>query len=440
MTGLSPLPLGRFGPLQRGGSGAGPQPRRIALAVLAGLGALLLVVAGTAGSLLLYGQLQMRQVEVGGRQEPGTGAGDANGQPIEEAQGVINILAIGTDSRQGLSREQLRRLGTNRAGGMNTDSIIVAQLDLDRDELSLLSFPRDLRVTRCDGSRGRINAAYAVGERGDRGGPTCLVQTVTELTGIPIHHYVQVDFSGFLDIVDALGGVSMWLEQPLQDRYAGVDLPAGCVRMDGATALGYVRSRHAGGRGDFSRMQRQQRFLHSVLEEAVSVGTLVDVPKLVDLVGAAARAVETDEDLGIGDMRRLAFSMREVDPESMRLYTVPGHNMRVNGAWMVDSNEHKAQRLYAAFRRGTDVPPGLGAGERTGQAGEPTVAGPPPRMPGGAGGPAESGSPAEAASPDASADSSASMAPVSPADPLPIEPDGPGVKTPGPPPTARQAC
>ena len=220
MTGLSPLPLGRFGPLQRGGSGAGPQPRRIALAVLAGLGALLLVVAGTAGSLLLYGQLQMRQVEVGGRQEPGTGAGDANGQPIEEAQGVINILAIGTDSRQGLSREQLRRLGTNRAGGMNTDSIIVAQLDLDRDELSLLSFPRDLRVTRCDGSRGRINAAYAVGERGDRGGPTCLVQTVTELTGIPIHHYVQVDFSGFLHIVDALGGVSMWLEQPLQDRYA----------------------------------------------------------------------------------------------------------------------------------------------------------------------------------------------------------------------------
>src|SRR5699024_6111898 len=134
----------------------------------------------------------------------------------------------------------------------------LVQLDPRRDGAAMMSFPRDLRVERCNGSTGKINAAYAIGEGTDVGGPSCLVQTVNELTDIPIHHYVEVDLAGFIDVVEALDGVSMYLDQPITDRYAGVDFPAGCVTMDGAAALGFVRARNID--NDFGRIARQQRF------------------------------------------------------------------------------------------------------------------------------------------------------------------------------------
>lgn len=332
--------------------------------------AVLLMAVGAAASLVFYGQATVTQVEVGGLDERSAGGAGEGGGPSEETRaasdgpeqldGVINVLAIGTDSRAGLSDDELRELGTERAGGQRTDTIMLVQLDLDREQVRVLSFPRDLLVTRCDGSRGRINAAYAVGEQEGRGGPTCVVATVHELTGVSIHHFVEVDFAGFIDVVDALDGVSLWLDEPLEDAYAGVELSAGCVEMNGATALGYVRSRHADGEGDFGRIERQQRFLHTVLDEAVSIGTVVNPSRLLRLVRSTAQSVETDQELGLRQMYRLAYSLRDLDPDAMEVYTVPGRNRRVDGAWMVVSQEERAEQLYAAFRKGRPVPEGVG--------------------------------------------------------------------------------
>lgn len=359
----------------------------MALLLLGVVVAVLLVAVGAAGSLVFYGQATMTQVEVGGLDDRSDANGDAGGNADaqttaqadradapKEVEGVVNVLAIGTDSRAGLSDAELRELGTERAGGQRTDTIMLVQLDLDREQVRLLSFPRDLRVTRCDGSQGRINGAYAIGEREGRGGPTCLVNTVAELTGISIHHFVEVDFAGFIDVVNALDGVSLWLEEPLTDEYAGVDLSAGCVTMEGATALGYVRSRHGDGGGDFGRIKRQQRFLHTVLDEAVSMGTVVNPSRLFRLVSSVAKSVETDQDLGLRQMYRLAYSLREIDPDAMDLYTVPGRNRRVDGAWMVVSKDEAAERLYTAFREGRPVPEGVGVTE----PGDVTVADVPP--------------------------------------------------------------
>lgn len=380
MTDPSPLPFGRFGPALTGGPGrSGPKPSRVVLLLLSVVLAVLAMAAGAAASLVFYGQATVTQLEVGGLDPRPDTEGDraasageqARGETDdaggtdgpEELEGIVNVLAIGTDSRDGLSDDELRELGTERAGGQRTDTIMLVQLDLDRDEVRLLSFPRDLLVTRCDGSRGRINGAYAIGEQDGRGGPTCLVETVTELTDVAIHHFVEVDFAGFINVVDALDGVSMWLEEPLEDEYAGIDLSAGCVTMDGPTALGYVRSRHADDSGDFGRIERQQQFLNTVLDEAVSMGTVVNPARLFRLVNSAAKAVETDEGLGLREMNRLAYSLRNLDAEAMDVYTVPGRNRRIDGAWLVVSRDEQAEQLYEAFRDAEPVPEGVGVDE-----------------------------------------------------------------------------
>ncbi len=265
---------------------------------------------------------------------------------------------VGSDSREGLTRKERRELGVGSFDSVLTDTIILLQLDPRRDAAALLSFPRDLYVTLCDGREGRINAAYAVGESGDAGGPSCLVRTVKDLTGIPINHYIEVEFAGFVDFVDRLGGVQLYLDEPIQDDDAHVDLPAGCVTLDGKDALGFVRVRKLD--SDFGRIARQQRFIREVVDKVTSARIALDVPRLFRLVDAGAKAVDTDEDFSLGEMRRLAFSLRELTSERLDTRTVPGFNRDIGGADVVVPDEDKAERLYSAFREGEAAPRHLG--------------------------------------------------------------------------------
>src|SRR6056297_1054617 len=198
---------------------------------------LVLVVALVA--FMLWANAQIPRQEVGGLASRGSGP--------------INVLLVGSDSREDLSDDERRELSTGSAEGERTDTIIL--LSVDGGDVALLSFPRDLWVTRCDGSVGRINAATRVG------GPSCLATTVSSLSGIDIHHYATVTFGGFRDLVDAVGGVELCLEAPIADRDAGIDLPAGCQVLDGTDALGFVRVRKID--DDFGRMGRQQEFLRA---------------------------------------------------------------------------------------------------------------------------------------------------------------------------------
>ncbi|HWB71408.1 MAG TPA: LCP family protein, partial [Egibacteraceae bacterium] len=361
------LPAGQFGPVLYGGRGQRLRPlrdlrqargwRRVALLALAFVTFVMLVATTTAGVLVWYGQYRLQRVDIAGISQPGDTDGDGQ-VDMEEITGVLNVLVVGRDSREGLTEQELRSLGTEMDSGQLTDTIMLLSLDPRRDKAALLSFPRDLMVTLCDGSRGRINSAHYVGEQLGAGGGSCLVQTVETLTLIPINHYVEGDFAGFIDVVDALGGVTLYLDRPLEDDFAGLDLPAGCVTLDGAEALGFVRARHLD--NDFGRIARQQRFVHELTREVTSAGTLVNVPRLFSLVNSLSQAVHTDQSLSLSDMRRIAFSLRELGPDRLETRTVPGVQRTVGGAAYVVAKDGEAQSLFEAFRTGAIFPEQVG--------------------------------------------------------------------------------
>jgi LCP family protein required for cell wall assembly len=318
--------------------------------------------AGTAAALLWYGERNLTRTEVdvdqaGATVPQGATPNEGDGGGVDQLSRRMNILVVGSDSREGLSDEELQALGTERTsedGGLLTDTIVLLQLDPVTDRVVGLSFPRDLRVTRCDGSRGKINKAYRLGERIGAAGPDCLVDTVRDFSGAPIHHFVQVDLAGFKDVVDTLGGVSFYLRQPLEDRFAGLDLPQGCVTLSPTEALGFVRARHLD--SDFGRIARQQRFAKEVLRDATAAGTLVNVPRLFSLLDSVASAVQTDQELSFTEMREVAFSLRDLSAEDLTLYTVPGQPDTINEQAVVVPDRAEAERLFEAFAEGRLLP------------------------------------------------------------------------------------
>ncbi len=355
------LETGQYGPPVTGGRRRRPGRlnwRAIALTLVAFVALCSITATATAGALLWYGNRAVRRLpDIAGIKDPG----DTDGDGKVDFQGIAdvrNVLLVGSDSRAGLSGKERSKLGTGAFEGVRTDTIILLQLDPDRRAAAMLSFPRDLLVTRCDGTQGRINGAFEIGRTTRVGGPSCLVQTIDRLTGIPINHYVQVDFEGFVDVVDTLGGVRMYLREPISDEDANIDLPAGCQTLNGREALGFVRVRKID--NDFGRIARQQRFIREVVEQVTSTSVALNLPRLFALVDAAARAVETDKSLSLGVMRRIAFSFRDLSADRIDARTVPGFNRTIAGAAYVVADEIPAQALFAAFRAGVAAPAEVG--------------------------------------------------------------------------------
>jgi len=289
---------------------------------------------GTATALVLYANTSLPRVAVEGL-SPSTG-------------GQLNVLVVGSDSREGLTPEELEILGTNTVEGKRTDSIFL--LSVEGGAAAMLSFPRDLYVTRCDRSEGRVNGAYATG------GPDCLVETIARESGIPVTHYVEVNFIGFVRIVDALSGVEVFLDQPMVDRAAGVDLPAGCNLLDGKAALGFVRARTVD--DDLGRIARQQRFLKELVRGVVQPSTIANPARLFNVTGTAARAVSADENLGLIDLLRLGRAARGLASGGLATYTVPANPQRIGGADVLVPAAG-ADAVFSRFRDGTilDVAP-----------------------------------------------------------------------------------
>ena len=269
-----------------------------------------------------------------------TAVSGLSGNPLDE----LNVLVVGSDSREGFTPEELQALGTEEVPGRRTDTIFL--LSVSGGRAAMLSFPRDLFVTSCDGTQGRINTAYA-------SGPGCLVETVANMTGIGIDNYVEVNLFGFSRMVEAVGGVPIHLDQPLVDTAAGLDLPAGCVVLDGRTAVGFVRARHVGPDGDLGRIARQQRFLKELADEVISPHTLVNVPRLFRVAGAAGSSVTADQGLGPLDLVRLGRAARGLAAGGLATYTVPGSFTRIGGAEVIRADDDAAEALFAQFRDGS---------------------------------------------------------------------------------------
>ena len=258
-----------------------------------------------------------------------------------------HILVIGSDSREGLTREEQIELSTGLADefeGDRTDTILL--LSISGGDAAMLSFPRDLWVERCDGSIGRINVAYSLG------GESCLVDTVRSLSGIDVQHTARVTFGGFRDLVDAVGGVELCLDEAIADRDAGIDLPAGCQRLDGGDALGFVRVRKID--DDLQRIQRQQQFVRALASEVARPATLLNPVRLWELARGAGDAVVVDRGFGPIAGFRAARGARALAGGDVPTYTVPADPVRTaGGADVLEPRTAEAAVLFARFRDGS---------------------------------------------------------------------------------------
>lgn len=311
-------------PPTTGGRPSRSGPRRVTVVV-----AILLLVPLVYGvALAVHADSSISRIEVDGLQ-PHTG-------------GPLNTLVIGSDSRADMTAEERRELSTGGDFGERTDTILL--LSVQDGRAAMLSFPRDLWIERCDGSEQRINTAVQLG------GVGCLVGTIQQLSGIPVHHAVSVSFLGFRDVVDAVGGVEVCLPRAIQDDDAGIDLPSGCQTLDGADALGYVRVRKID--NDLKRIERQQGFLKALAGEVASPSTLLNPVRLWRTVGEVGQALTADEGLGLLDLARLGWGGRGIASGQVVTATVPTRSGTV-GAAAVEFPTDDAAALFASFRDGT---------------------------------------------------------------------------------------
>jgi LCP family protein required for cell wall assembly len=249
-----------------------------------------------------------------------------------DEQGGTTYLLVGSDSRQGLTRAQKRRLGTGSAAGRRTDTIML--LHTGAGPNLLLSIPRDSIVDVPGEGSAKINSAYALG------GPDLLVETVEANTGIRVDDYVEIGFSGFVDVVDAVGGIRICPAQRMKDRRAALDIAKGCQEADGRVALGYARSRYTSGLGDIARARRQREVVSAIGAEAVSPWTVLNPVRYTRLALAGASSVKVGEDTGLFSALRFALAMTRVDGANGLTCTVP--ILDLDGNWDPD----RSRRLF----------------------------------------------------------------------------------------------
>ncbi len=216
-----------------------------------------------------------------------------------------NWLLTGSDTRVGLTQEQEQQLSTgdsSDAGGERSDTIMLVHIPKS-GQATVISLPRDSYVSIPGVGKDKLNAAFSAG------GPKLLVQTVETATGLHIDHFAEIGFGGFAGMVDSLGGIDMCLPDAIDDPKAGIDLPAGCQRLTGAQALGFVRTR-ATPRADLDRMNNQRLFLSALLDKATSTSTLVNPLKLWPLASGIASSLQVDNGDHIWDLGRLGWALR----------------------------------------------------------------------------------------------------------------------------------
>ena len=256
-------------------------------------------------------------------------------------------LLVGSDSREGLSKADRQRLGTGVAEGQRTDTIML--LHTGSGPNLLLSIPRDSIVDIPGHGENKVNAAYAYG------GPELLVQTLEEETGVAIDSYVEVGFGGFVNVVDAVGGVEICPKQAMKDKLANLDIEKGCQEADGPTALGYARSRHTSQLGDIDRAQHQREVVSAVGSKAASPWSVLNPVRYFRLASAGADSLRLGEDTGPIDTVRFAWAMTRVTGDNGLTCGVPIADLSVH--W----DRERALEMFGLIKedRTADIPKSL---------------------------------------------------------------------------------
>jgi LCP family protein required for cell wall assembly len=260
-----------------------------------------------------------------------------------------NWLIVGSDSRQGLTAEQQQDLATGGdVGSSRTDTIVLVHVPEfgSSTPTTVVSIPRDSYVPIPGHGRDKINAAFAVG------GAPLLTHTVERATGLHVNHYAEIGFGGFAVLIDALGGVTMCPTTPINDPLAGIDLPAGCQKLDGRTALGYVRTRDTP-RADLDRMVNQRQFLSALLHRVTSPAVWANPFRWYSVPRATAGALTVDRRDHVWDLAQLGWALHG----STTALTVPiGQFTTSDAGAVVVWNHEAAVQLFEALASDAPVP------------------------------------------------------------------------------------
>lgn len=326
------------------GRGAAPRRRRrawkiglisvlaVVLVLVLGVGALGLWLRHSLGSKIEtiddpFAAISTRapQQSVGANQKPAT-----------------NILLLGSDSRISAGDPSQWEAGAQR-----TDAIMIVQVSGDRQEVSVVSIPRDTWVEVPGYGQAKINAAYSYG------GPSLTIQTVEQLTGVRIDHFAIADFESFEALTDEIGGVVINLKTP--QTLADTQFPAGAQRLNGAQALAYTRERKSLPGGDFDRINRQQAWMRAIVSQVLHGGILTDPTKLYGFLSAVTQTMAVDEGFTIDEMQSLAIDLRGLRSRNINFLTIPtaGTGTSEDGQSIVVRDEAADTPLYTALATDT---------------------------------------------------------------------------------------
>ncbi|MFS4096045.1 LCP family protein [Streptomyces sp. AF1A] len=229
-----------------------------------------------------------------------------------------NYLIVGSDSREGMTKADEKKLHTGAAEGKRTDSMMILHVGDNGD--TLISLPRDSdvqipsykgstsgKVYPGTGRHEKLNAAYA------EDGPTLLVRTIEYNTGLHIDHYVEIGFQGFANIVDAVGGVQITIDKGFKDKWSGADFKAGKQTLNGQQALAFVRTRHAFAASDLQRTKNQQKFLSALAHQVATPSTVLNPFRLYPTMGAGLDSLIVDKDMSLWDLGSMFWAMKGVN-------------------------------------------------------------------------------------------------------------------------------
>ncbi|MEW2358556.1 LCP family protein [Spirillospora sp. NPDC029432] len=291
------------------------------LMVTGAMSAFVLLTSGGAWAFQNYVTGALDRVNVGGL-----------GKGKDTPKGAMTILVAGVDRREGLTKEQQKAAKLGHEAGERSDTMLLMHISRNHDRVTVVNLPRDSYVTipphRSNGSEGpkgtpvpgrpgKLTWAYQFG------GPDLTVDTVKRSTGVSIDHYVEVNFYGFISMVDALGGVDVCTEEPINDKKSGLVLPAGTTHVDGMKALAFARARYTlTGGSDLGRIDRQQQFMAAMMKQALSTKTLSDPGKSSRFLSAALKSLRVDEKLA-DNLPGLAEQMKGLSTDSLTFAKVP---------------------------------------------------------------------------------------------------------------------
>jgi len=310
--------------------------QRLQLVVLGLASSLTLFLAGGSWVLTNYVSNSVGRVNAG-----------TSGTP---SSGPVNILVAGVDTRGGLSRRDEIKLHVGSAISTNSDTLMVVHIPASHNSVQVVSLPRDSWVDIPGHGMNKINAAFGLG------GPTLMVRTVEQATGLPIDDYVEVNFLGFVKVINAVGGVNICLPFAVNDHDSGLHLSAGRHHVNGVTALAFARDRHSFALSDLARISDQQQLLASLLAQATNSGLLANPVRLHDFLSSITSAVKVDRGF---NLLQIADELRGLREQNVTFATVPLASVNYQtptGESAVLWNKAAAAAMFAKLKNDAGLP------------------------------------------------------------------------------------